>query len=135
MDDMIKYAKSISIEHNPTAAHSPQSNGVAERMNRILFDMACLMLDSSGAPLELWNRAILTACHIRNRLPTHSLDCKSPHEAWAGTKPRISHIRKFGCVVYRHINKKLRKKLHRKSMKGYLVGYESASGLYRIYHP
>ena len=53
MDEMIAYVKSIGIEYCPTAAHSPQSNGVAERMNRTLFDMACPMLDASGAPLEL----------------------------------------------------------------------------------
>ena len=53
MDEMIVYVKSIGIEYCPTAAHSPQSNGVAERMNRTLFDMACQMLDASEAPLEL----------------------------------------------------------------------------------
>ena len=135
MGEMIEYIKSQGIEHNPTAAYSPQSNGVAERMNRTLFDMACPMLDAAGAPVELWAEAILTACHIRNRLPSRSLNGMSPHEAWTGQKPRVGHIRKFGCLVYRHINKKTgRKKLHRKSMKGYLVGYES-TGIYRIYHP
>src|SRR5439155_10347858 len=33
---------------------------------------------------------------------------------------------KFGCAAYRHINKKTgRKKFHKKSMLGYLVGYDS----------
>jgi transposase InsO family protein len=135
MGEMIEYIKSQGIEHNPTAAHSSQSNGVAERMNRTLFDMACPMLDAAEAPIELWAEAILAACHIRNRLPSRSLDGKSPHEAWTGMKPTIGHIRKFGCAVYRHINKKTgRKKLHKKSMLGYLVGYDS-TGIYRIYHP
>ena len=80
MGEMIDYVKSKGMEHNPTAAHSSQSNGVAERMNRTLFDMACPMLDAAGAPLELWAEAILTACHIRNRLPSRSLDSKTPHE-------------------------------------------------------
>jgi transposase InsO family protein len=53
MGEMIKYLKSQGIEYNPTAGYSPQSNGVAERMNRTLFDMAYTMLDLSGAPLEL----------------------------------------------------------------------------------
>src|SRR5438552_12304893 len=72
---------------------------------------------------------------IRNRLPSQSLDGKSPHEAWTGKKPTVGHVRKFGCSTYRHINKKTgRKKLHKKSMLGYLVGYDS-TGIYRIYHP
>jgi hypothetical protein len=136
LKDMIKYVKSEGIEHNPTAAHSPQSNGVAERMNRTLFDMVCPMLDGSRAPLRLWAEAILTACHIRNRLPTSSLGGKTPYEAWTGRKPRVGHLRKFGCTVYRHILKKSgRRKLDTKSVKGYLVGYESDSGLYRVWHP
>ena len=52
-----------------------------------------------------------------------------------GQKLRVSHIRKFGCLVYRHIIKKsVGQKLGRKPMKGYLVGYES-TGIYRICHP
>jgi len=136
MGDMITYIKSKGIEHNPTAAYSSQSNGVAERMNRTLFDMACPMLDAAEAPLELWGEAILTACHIRNRLPTRSLiNNMSPHEAWTGAKPTVRHIRKFGCAAYRHINKKTgRKRFDKKSMVGHLVGYDS-TGIYRIYHP
>src|SRR5436190_21833801 len=72
---------------------------------------------------------------IRNRQPSRSLDGKSPHEAWTGKKPTVGHIRKFGCAAYRHINKKTgHKKLHKKSMLGYLVRYDS-TGIYRIYHP
>lgn len=77
--------------------------------------------------------ALLTPCHIRNRLPSRSLNGMSPHEAWTGQKPRVGHIRKFRCLVYRH-KKTGRKKLHRKSLKDYVVGYES-TGIYRFYHP
>src|SRR5271170_1847904 len=139
MGDMIEFVKSHGIEHNPTAGYSPQSNGIAERMNRTLFEMACTMLDASGAPLELWADAILSACHIRNRLPSRTLEGKSPYEAWNGRKPTVGHIRKWGCKVYRLINKKTgRKKFQKdfKSVEGYLVGYELPGGVnYRIYHP
>ena len=47
MGEMIEYVKLQGIEYNPTAGHSPQSNGVAERMNRTLFEMACTMMDSA----------------------------------------------------------------------------------------
>jgi len=134
MGDMISYAKSIGIDHQPTAAYSPQSNGVAERCNRTLLDMACPMKDSAGAPYELWAEALLAACHIHNRLPNRTLDSISPHEAWYGRKPTVDHVRKWGCVVYRHIDKEVRVRLAPKAMKGYLVGYDSR-GIYRIYHP
>jgi hypothetical protein len=135
MGEMMKYVKSQGIEYNPTAGYSPQSNGLAERINRTLFDMACTMLNASGDPLELWGEAVLASAHIRNRLPTGTLDRKTPHEAWTSRKPTIGHIRKWGCKVHRHINKKTgRKKLDKKSMIGFLVGYESGN-IYHIYHP
>ena len=134
MDEMLKYIKSQGIECNPTAGYSPQSNGVAERTDWTLFEMACTILDSSGAPLELWGEAVLVACHIRNRLPSHSINDKTPHEAWTGKKLTVGHIRKWRCKVYRHINKTGRKKLDKKSMMGFLVGYE-AGNIYCIYHP
>jgi len=136
---MIKYVKSQGIEHNSITDYSSQSNGIVERMNCTLFKMACIMLDAAGASLELWAEAILAATHIRNRLPSRTLDGKSPHEAWTGEKPTVGHIQKWGCQAYRLINKKTgRKKFQKdfKSMEGYLIGYELPGGVnYRIYHP
>jgi len=135
MDEMAEYVKSLGIEHNVTVAYSPQSNGIAERNNRTLFEMVCPILDSSGASLELWSEALHTAYYIRNRLPSHSLNGRSPHEAWTGLKPTVSHICKFGSLVYCHIPKKSeRKKLDDKALRTYLVGYQSNS-IYRVYHP
>ena len=135
MDEMAEYIKSLGIEHNVTAAYSPQSNSVAEKINCTLFDMVCPMLDSSGAPLELWSEALHTACYIRNRLPSRSLNGISPHEAWTALKPTVSHICKFGSLVYCHIPKKSeRKKLDDKALRTYLVGYQSNS-IYCVYHP
>ena len=57
------------------------------------------------------------------------------YEAWTGNIPSIAHIRKFGCLVYWHIPKKIHKKLDHKAKKGILVGYESESGMYHVYHP
>src|SRR5579859_8094266 len=113
MGEMIEYVKSQGIEHNPTAGYSSQSNGAAECMNRTLFDKVCTMFDASGAPLELWAEAILTATYIHNHLLSQALNGKIPHEAWYGQKPSIKPLQKWGCKVYRYINKKTgRKKLH-----------------------
>ena len=53
MGEMLKYIKSQGIEYNPTAGYSPQSNGIADRMNHILFEAACTMLDAAEAHLDL----------------------------------------------------------------------------------
>ena len=50
--------------------HTPQSNGIAERKNRTLTDLVNAMLDTAGLSKEWWGEAILTACHVLNRVPT-----------------------------------------------------------------
>jgi len=100
------------IEPQKTAPHTPQSNGVSERMNRTLMDMVGPMLEGSNAPTMLWGEAVVAACYIKNRLPTRSLkDGRTPFELWTGWKSYVGHIRKFGCTMYRHIPKANRKKL------------------------
>jgi len=96
--------------------------------------MTCFMLNAVDVLVELWIEVILIACHIRNRLFSCNLDEMSSYEAWIDQKSCIRHIRKFECLIYRHINKKMsRKKLNRKSMKDYLINYNSI-GIYHIYH-
>jgi hypothetical protein len=43
--------------------------GVAERKNRTLTVLVNAMLDTSGLSKEWWGDAILTACHVLNRVP------------------------------------------------------------------
>ena len=53
----------------------------------------------------------------------------TPFEAWTKEKPKIEHLRVFGCDAYAHIPKDERKKLESKSRKCIFVGYgESVKG-------
>ena len=58
------------IIHKRTPPYSPQSNGIAERKNHTLTDLVNAMLEITGLSKEWWGEAILTACHILNRVPT-----------------------------------------------------------------
>jgi transposase InsO family protein len=58
------------IIHERTPPYSPQSNEVAERKNRILTDLVNVMLETLGLSKEWWGEAILTACHVLNKVPT-----------------------------------------------------------------
>lgn len=82
----------------------PQENGVAERMNRTLVECARAMLNDASLPNKYWGDAVLHAAHIINRLPTRALDSNTtPHEAYTGNKPSLSHLRIFGCTAHAHI--------------------------------
>ena len=58
------------IIHKRTPPYSPQSNGIAERKNCTLTDLVNTMLETTGLSKEWWCEAILTACHVLNRVPT-----------------------------------------------------------------
>lgn len=55
------------IKRQLSVEYCPQQNGVAERANRTLVEMARCMLLQSGVPNSLWAEAINTAAYIRNR--------------------------------------------------------------------
>jgi transposase InsO family protein len=58
------------IIHESTPPYSPQSNGIPKRKNRILTELVNAMLDTAGLSKQWWDAAILTACHVLNRVPT-----------------------------------------------------------------
>jgi hypothetical protein len=58
-----------SIIHGRTPPYSLQSNRIAERKNRTLTELVNAMLETAGLSKEWWGEAILTACHVLNRVP------------------------------------------------------------------
>ena len=52
-----------------------------------------------------------------------------------GKKPKVSHLKIFGCPVYVHIPKEKRSKLDPFGNKGIFVGYCEVSKSFRIYIP
>jgi transposase InsO family protein len=59
------------IKHEFSSPYTPQQNGVLERKNRTLLDMARTMLDEYKTPDWFWVEAINTACYSINPLYLH----------------------------------------------------------------
>lgn len=128
------YLKSRGIFHELSVPHSPEQNGVAERMNHTLVESACSMLSHAGLPNRFWAEALATAAYIRNHVPTTAIrEEKTPFEQWYGRKPNISHLKVFGCMAYAHIPNTQRQKLDKKSEKLRFVGYSIRSKGYRLF--
>ena len=68
------YLASKGITQRITPPYTPEHNGIAERANRTIMEMARCMLYDSGLGQEFWEYAALTAVHIINCLPgsTHN---------------------------------------------------------------
>ena len=48
-----------------------------------------VLLISLRASLNLWGKAILSTCHIQNRIPYKKI-AKTPYELWKGYAPNIA---------------------------------------------
>ena len=94
--------KACGVRHELTIPKTPEQNGVAERLNRTLVETTRAMLMDADLPHKFWAEAVSTAAYLRNRSPTTATDV-TPHEAWHGQKPRVQHLRVFGCTAYVHI--------------------------------
>ncbi|KAM2937487.1 hypothetical protein FF1_037375 [Malus domestica] len=130
-----KLCEDAGIQRQLSMAYTPQQNGVVERKNRAVVEMAKAMLHDKGLPYYLWAESVLTAVYILNRCPTRALGEVTPFEAFSGRKPGIAHLRIFGCLCYVHTPNELRQKLDAKSVKGIFVGYATCEKGYRVYDP
>jgi transposase InsO family protein len=68
------------IKHEFSSPYTPQQNGVMERKNRTLLDMARTMLDEYKTPDWFWAEAINTACYFINRFFFHRILKKTSYE-------------------------------------------------------
>jgi transposase InsO family protein len=68
---IIGFLEEEGIKHELSSPYTPQQNGVVERKNRTLLDMARTMLDVYKTPDRFWAEAINTACYSISRLYLH----------------------------------------------------------------
>ena len=129
------YCKEHGIVHQFTPSYTPQLNGVAERKNRTILDMARSMLKGKRLPREFWAEAVACAVYLLNRCPTKSVRFKTPEEAWCSFKPSVAHLRVFGCIAYAKIPEARRTKLDDKGEKCIFLGYGDRTMGYKLYNP
>ena len=114
-----------------TPPYSPESNGTAQRKNRTLKEMMNAMLVSSNAPDNLWGEALLTACHLQNRIP-YKKTGKTPYELWKGYKPNLKYLKVWGCLAKVMLPEPKRKKIGSKTSDCMFIGYAKHSAAYRF---
>ena len=69
----------IQMQHS--TPYTPQQNGVAERKNRSLKEMATCMIEVREINPKIWAEAISCAAHIQNRAFHKSVKGMTPYEA------------------------------------------------------
>jgi hypothetical protein len=123
-----------SIKHEFSSPYTPQQNGIVERKNRTLLDMARTMIDEYKTPDRFWAEAINTACYSINQLYLHRILKKTSYELLTGKKPNVSYFRFFGskCFILVKIGRK--SKFAPKAVEGFLLSYDSNTRAYRVFN-
>ena len=85
------------IKHEFSSPYTPQQNGVVERKDRTLLDMARTMLDEYKTSDRFWAEAINTACYSINRLYLHRILKKTSYELLTGKNPMFLILEFLGA--------------------------------------
>ncbi|GJR96727.1 retrovirus-related pol polyprotein from transposon TNT 1-94 [Tanacetum coccineum] len=95
------YYEQVGISHETSVARTTQQNGVVERQNCTLVEVARTMLIYAKAPLFLWAEVVATK------------------------KPDLSYLHVFGALCYPNNDSEILGKLQAKADIGIFIGYVS----------
>ncbi|KAG8478386.1 hypothetical protein CXB51_028195 [Gossypium anomalum] len=116
-DEFNRLCKSEGIVRHLTIRHTPQQNGIVERMNRTITEKA---------------ETASTACFLINRSPSVAIEKKTPQEVWFGNPANYSNLKIFGCPTYAHVDNG---KLELRSIKCVFLGYKASLKGYKLWCP
>ncbi|GKC67238.1 putative ribonuclease H-like domain-containing protein [Tanacetum coccineum] len=113
---MNQFCEMKGIKREFSIVRTPQQNGVAERKNRTLIEIARTMLVDSNLPTTFWAEAVNTACYVLNRVLVFKPHTKTPYELIHGRTPLI------------------RRKFDGKADEGFFLGYFMVSKAIRVFN-
>jgi hypothetical protein len=109
-----QYAKARGMAVTRSAPYTPQSNGIAERMNRTLVEAVRTTLAQSGRPKVFWAESLANAVMVRNRMPRDN--GVGPYEQIRGHQHTLERYRPFCCLGMVHLHESKGKKLDAKTI-------------------
>lgn len=80
------------------------------------------MLDTVELSTEWWGEAILTVCHVLNRIPTKNKQV-TPFEKRKKKKLNLSYLRTWGCLAKVNVPIVKKRKLRLKTVDCVFLGY------------
>ncbi|GJT92515.1 retrovirus-related pol polyprotein from transposon TNT 1-94 [Tanacetum coccineum] len=127
-----EFYESVGIFHQKSISRTPQQNGVVERRNHTLVEVARTMLIFSKASMFLWAEAVATACYTQNRFIIHTRHNKTPYELVHDKKPDIKFLLVIGALCYPTNDSEDLRKLKATTDIGIFVGYAPNRKVYPI---
>jgi len=123
------------ILYNFSAPRTPQQNGVVERKNRSLEELARTMINEYNVPKYFWADVVSTACYVLNRMLIRPILKITPYELFKGRKSNVAHLKIFGCTCFVLNNgKENLGKFDSKVDEAIFLGYSLTSKAYRVFN-
>ncbi|KAJ9568575.1 LOW QUALITY PROTEIN: hypothetical protein OSB04_004541 [Centaurea solstitialis] len=124
------------IRHESSCVDTPAQNGVDERKNRHLLEVARALLFQMTVPKPFWADAIATACFLINRMPSSVLHGEIPMSVLVpGQRLFPIEPKIFGCSCFVRDTRPHLSKLDPKSLKCVFLGYSRLQKGYRCFSP
>jgi transposase InsO family protein len=98
--EFMDYCSIHGIKRQFSVARTPQQNGVVERKNMTIQEMARTMLMDSKLTDIFWTQVVNTTIHIQNKVMLRNNINKTPYELWKGRPTNVKHFRVFGSKCY-----------------------------------
>ncbi|TYK21566.1 Retrovirus-related Pol polyprotein from transposon TNT 1-94 [Cucumis melo var. makuwa] len=89
------FCKERGIHRELITPYTPEQNGIAERKNRTVVEMARSMLQMKGLSNDFWAEAVSTSIYLLNISPTKIVMNKTPFEAcwdWKSSEEYVSLV-------------------------------------------
>jgi hypothetical protein len=99
MFELFAATMAVNLKTSPYVACQ---NGVVERKNRSLCEIARTMLDEHRTLRRYWAEAVNTACHVGNQIFLRAFLNKMCYELTHGRAPRVCYLMAFGCRCFIH---------------------------------
>src|ERR1051325_661341 len=122
-----KFFDDYGISYDFSYPRTVQQNGVVERKNRTLQEMAHTMIQETNMAKHLWAEAVNITCYIQNRISIRPILEKTPYELWKNRKPNISYFHPFGCTCFILNTIEYLDKFDFKAQKCLMLGYSERS--------
>nr|GEW05933.1 putative ribonuclease H-like domain-containing protein [Tanacetum cinerariifolium] len=129
-----KYYEEVGISHETSVARSPQQNGVVERRNRTLIEVAHIRLIYAQASLFLWAEVVATSCYTQNRSIIRLHHGKTTYELLHNKLHDLSFLHMFGALFYPTNDSENLGKLQPMADIGIFIGYAPTKKAFWIYN-
>ncbi|XP_059277626.1 uncharacterized protein LOC132031715 [Lycium ferocissimum] len=107
-------------------------NGAAERKHKHVLKVCRAIRFQGYIPLRYWGHCVLAATYLINRMPSTTLNNKSPYEMIHGSILSLDHIRVLGCLCFAKAVSES-DKLKSRSITAVHMGYSNSQKGYILY--